>query len=112
MSRGEWTVVGRAGDVPLLEGRSVLAGGRRVAVFHLPGGWAAVDHACPHKAGPLADGIVTETCVTCPLHGWRFDLRTGLREGGPEAIAAHEVRVRAGTLELRLSAGAPRAEAA
>jgi nitrite reductase (NADH) small subunit len=103
MSDDGWIVVGRAADVPLLEGRSVLVSGRRVAVFRLPGGWAAVDHACPHRLGPLADGIVTETCVTCPLHGWRFDLRTGRREGGTEAIAAHQVRQRADLLELRLA---------
>jgi nitrite reductase (NADH) small subunit len=96
-----WTAIGRAADVPLLEGRSVRFGLTRVAIFHLPDGWAAIDHACPHAGGPLSDGIVADSCVTCPLHGRRFDLRTGARLGGEGAVATYEIRVRDGMLELR-----------
>lgn len=103
MSERRWVPIGRASDVPELEGRSVQFGARRVAIFRLPTGWAAVDHACPHLGGPLADGIVADTCVTCPLHGWRFDVRTGERQGGSERIATHAVRERDGLLELRVA---------
>ena len=48
-----------------------------------PTGFRAVDGACPHEGGPLADGLVADRCVTCPLHGWRFDLRTGARGERP-----------------------------
>ena len=102
----EWVPIGRAADVPLLEGRSVRVGHRRIAVFRLADGWAALDHACPHSGGPLADGLVTDACVTCPLHGWRFDLATGERVGGSESVAIHEVRERDGLLELRVLDGA------
>ncbi len=64
-------------DVPLGEGRAVEFDGRRVAVFQTRNGWYAVDQRCPHKGGPLADGIVADGCVTCPLHDRRFDLVTG-----------------------------------
>ena len=107
-----WTLVGRVDDVPLLEGRSTTVGARRIAVFRLPDGWAAIDAHCPHAAGPLADGIVADACVTCPLHGWRFHLRSGLRDGGDERIATYPVRERDGLLELHADAGAPFAEAA
>ena len=112
MNDGAWIPVGRAADVPMLEGRSVLVGHRRLAVFRLLDGWAAVEHACPHEGGPLADGIVADACVTCPLHGWRFHLRSGLRDGGDERIATYAVRERDGLLELHADAGAPFAEAA
>lgn len=112
MSAADWTVVGRAGDVPELEGRSVLVGDTRVAVFRLQDGWAAVAHACPHEDGPLADGIVAQRCVTCPLHGWRFDLRTGRRIGGDESVAVYDVRERDGLLEVRETVGAALAGAA
>jgi nitrite reductase (NADH) small subunit len=102
VSERGWVPVGRAADVPELEGRSVQFGARRVAIFRLPAGWAAVDHACPHEGGPLADGIVADTCVTCPLHGWRFDLRTGARQGGAERLTTYDVRERDGLLELRV----------
>jgi nitrite reductase (NADH) small subunit len=98
----EWVRVGRAADVPLLEGRSVEVDGRRIAVFRLPDGWGAIDNACPHKRGPLSDGIVAEWCVTCPLHNQRFSLQTGERQDAPgEGVRAYEVRERDGLLELR-----------
>ena len=98
-----WTLVGRVDDVPLLEGRSTTVGARRIAVFRLPGGWAAIDAHCPHAAGPLADGIVADACVTCPLHGRRFDLETGLALNGPESVTVHEVRAEDGELWVRLA---------
>lgn len=97
----EWVRVGRAGDVPLLEGRSVDVDGHRVAVFRLPDGWAALDAACPHRGGPLQDGLVTASCVTCPLHNRRLDLRTGRQQGGPDRVAVHEIAERDGTLWVR-----------
>jgi nitrite reductase (NADH) small subunit len=98
-----WTRVGRIEDIPLLEGRSIALDGRRIAVFRLPDGLAAVDGACPHAGGPLSDGIVADHCVTCPLHGRRFDLSTGRALNGPEAVAVHEVREREGDVWVRLA---------
>ena len=112
MSERGWVPVGWARDVPMLEGRSVQFGPYRVAIFRLPDGWAAVQHACPHQGGPLQDGIVADTCVTCPLHGWRFDLRTGARQGGDERLITYAVRERDGMLELRVPAEPEYAEAA
>ena len=98
-----WVRVGTPDDVPLLEGRRAVVAGRAIAVFRLEDGWAAVDAACPHKGGPLGDGIVGSACVTCPLHGWRFDLRTGEQQGGPARLAVHEVQELDGGLFVRLA---------
>jgi nitrite reductase (NADH) small subunit len=101
---GELHRIGYADDVPLLEGRSVVVAGRRVAVFRTPGGYHAIAAACPHKGGPLADGLVADSCVTCPLHGWRFDLRTGAGMGSHPGVAVHQVLERGGELWLRVPA--------
>jgi nitrite reductase (NADH) small subunit len=98
-----WTLVGRVDDIPPLEGRSTTIDGRRVAIFRLPDGLAAVDAACPHAHGPLSDGIVADRCVTCPLHGRRFDLRTGRALNGTERVAVHEVRESDGQVWVRLA---------
>ena len=98
-----WTRVGRVEDIPLLEGRSTSIDGRRIAVFRLLDGLAAIDAHCPHATGPLADGIVADACVTCPLHGRRFDLISGDALNGPEAVAVHEVRETDGELWVRLA---------
>jgi nitrite reductase (NADH) small subunit len=97
-----WLVIGRAEEVPLLEGRAVTVDGRRLAVFHLLDAWTAIDHACPHRGGPLSDGLVADGCVTCPLHGQRFSLLTGERQDGPgPGVEVHAVRERDGLIELR-----------
>ncbi|HMI81012.1 MAG TPA: nitrite reductase small subunit NirD [Solirubrobacterales bacterium] len=90
----------RVGDVPLGEGRAVTVAGRRIAVFNAPTGWFALDAACPHQGGPLADGLLSDNCVACPLHGRRFDLRSGECLGDGEGVAAHRVEVREGTVEV------------
>src|SRR4051794_18749507 len=86
-------------DVPLGEGRTVRAGDRRIALFRTAIGWYAIDHACPHAGGPLADGIAADCSVICPLHERRFALDTGAPIGhdGP-GVAAHHVEVRDGAV--------------
>jgi nitrite reductase (NADH) small subunit len=98
-----WTRVGRVDDIPLLEGRSTSIDGRRVAIFRLLDGYAAIDARCPHGHGPLHDGIVADACVTCPLHNRRFDLTTGEALNGPEAVTVHEVEERGGEIWVRLA---------
>jgi len=111
--RTEWLPIGRAADIPMLEGRSVEVDRRRIAVFRLPDGWAAIDNACPHRGGPLGDGIVADHCVTCPLHNRRFSLHTGARQDAEgEGVRTYEVRERAGALELRGASLAERLEPA
>jgi len=97
----EWLPIGLAADVPMLEGRSVSVAGRRLAVFRLPDGWAAIDHACPHHGGPLGDGIVADRCVTCPLHNQRYSLDTGARQDASgEGVRTYRLRECDGRLEL------------
>jgi len=82
------------GDVPLGEGRAVLLDGALIAVFHTRRGWFAIDQRCPHKDGPLADGIVAEGCVTCPLHERRFDLENGSCLNDPSlSVGAYRVEL-------------------
>ena len=64
-------------DVPPGEGREFVAGGRIVALFHVEGRFHALDGVCPHAGGPLANGAMDGNVVTCPWHGWQFDVTTG-----------------------------------
>jgi nitrite reductase (NADH) small subunit len=92
--------LGRAEDIPMLEGRSVEVDGRRIAVFRTPDGFRAIDNACPHAGGPLSDGIVADRCVTCPLHGLRFDLDSGASTDGSARVRTYSVVERDGELWL------------
>jgi nitrite reductase (NADH) small subunit len=90
------TRVCRAGDVPLGEGRAVEIDGRRIAVFQTRHGWYALDQRCPHRGGPLADGIVADGCVICPLHDRRFDLASGRCHSDDLRVDAYRVVLRDG----------------
>jgi nitrite reductase (NADH) small subunit len=64
--------------IPVGEGRNFEIAGQRIAVFHTRAGQVFATQAeCPHKNGPLADGLVGGNTVMCPLHSWKFDLSTG-----------------------------------
>ena len=108
-----WVPIGWASEVPLLEGRSVRFADRRIAIFRMADGWAAIDHVCPHRGGPLADGIVADQCVICPLHSHRFSLTTGERQDSPGAgVRTYQVRERDGRLELNATGLEPPLERA
>lgn len=69
--------VARAGEIPPGQGRSFSVGRYEVAVFHVDGAFFAIENSCPHQGGPLADGWLEGPLVTCPWHGWCFDVRSG-----------------------------------
>ncbi len=90
----KWFPVCLVDDIPLREGRCATYGEHRVALFNLGGVIRAVQNTCPHKQGPLADGIVTGESITCPLHTRTFDLKTGasIKEGEGQ-LKVYPVRV-------------------
>jgi nitrite reductase/ring-hydroxylating ferredoxin subunit len=72
-------------DIPLGEGRACTIAGRRIAVFRTPTGWYAIDDACPHAAGPLADGIASDCSVICTSAASRW---TAARRSATRAAAS------------------------
>jgi nitrite reductase (NADH) small subunit len=80
--------------IPPGEGRNFSAGGQRIAVFHTRAGQVFATQAdCPHRGGPLADGLVGGTTLICPLHAWKFDLTTGEPLMGECGLRTYPVRV-------------------
>ena len=107
MSEHRWIRVTRLDDLPLNEGRVAVIGHREVAVFRLRDGVFATDNRCPHKAGPLCDGVVTGSSVVCPLHAWKVNLATGEVErpaAGHGCIQAYPTRVEEGVVLVGLRA--------
>ncbi len=106
-SEHNWSRVTRAENIPALEGRSVTLDGVEVAIFNLKDRFVTIENRCPHKGGPLCDGIVSGTAVVCPLHGWRFDLNSGaaIRASLPACVATFPTRVEDGIVLVDVSAG-------
>ncbi|MBL0925892.1 MAG: nitrite reductase small subunit NirD [Sphingomonadaceae bacterium] len=75
----EWLDIGPVDQLPALGARTLpVQGGEEIAIFRTANGSVyALINKCPHKQGPLSQGIVHDTTVTCPLHNWRINLKTG-----------------------------------
>jgi nitrite reductase (NADH) small subunit len=101
-----WTKITPIENIPPREGRSVSLGGRELAIFNIDGRFLTIDNQCPHKGGPLCDGIVSGTTVVCPLHGWRFDLESGIasRASSPACVTTYPTRVENGIVLVDVTA--------
>ncbi len=65
-------------EVPEGGGMTVEAAGRQIALFNAGGKFFAIDNTCKHRGGPLGEGELDGTTVTCPWHGWEYDITTGV----------------------------------
>jgi len=94
-----WIDIGHIDDIPLRGARKIKTALGCVALFRTDTDevFAASD-TCPHKGGPLSEGIVHGHSITCPLHNWVFDLNTGQAVGEEAAIPTYQVRIDAGRI--------------
>ena len=100
----EFVSVGSVDEFPFGRGRQVVVGRRQIAIFRLDAGFFAIDNLCLHQAGPLCDGEVEDGAVTCPWHGWSYDLRTGiLVQDGRVAVACHATRIVDNVVQVQLA---------
>ncbi len=89
-----WIDIGAVSDIPLRGARVVKTRLGCVGVFRTGEREIyAVSDLCPHRAGPLSEGIVHGRSVTCPLHNWVFDLATGDATGEDARIETYPVRI-------------------
>lgn len=105
-----WVKITNAENIPLDEGRLVQISGKDLAIFNLGGRFVTIENQCPHKGGPLCDGIVSGAVVVCPLHGWRFDLNSGVavRASQPACVTTFPTRVEDGIVLVDVSPAARR----
>lgn len=107
----EWIDIGGLADIPRRGARQVQTPDGPVAVFRTHDDRVfAIEDRCPHKGGPLSQGIVHGSAVTCPLHNWVIDLQTGAAQGADEGCARPlAVRVDGGRVRLAQAVAAERA---
>lgn len=98
--------VGTIDDIPVGEGRAFAVDGEQVAVFRLRDGTLrALAAVCPHKGGPLADGLTDDGVVVCPLHGYTYNLCTGAEITGRDTSVSvyHATADLDGTLRVSIA---------
>ena len=97
------TRIAEIADVPPGTATTVDAAGRTLGLFNVDGALYAVDNTCPHRGGPLGAGDLEGAIVTCPWHGWRYDVTTGTRDGDPVVrVACYPVTVEDGAAYVDL----------
>ena len=100
----EWLTIGPVETIPELGARVVESSQGDIAIFRTSDEQIfALRDECPHKGGPLSQGIVFDHKVACPLHNWTIDLTTGEAVAPDEGCAGHiEVKVEDGMVLLQL----------
>ena len=90
-----WHRVAGMDEIPDGAVRTVRVGARMFALCHVDGRYGALDNACPHKGGPLGEGMIEGGRLVCPWHGREYNPLTGTCEGFEERVAVFPVEVRA-----------------
>lgn len=86
--------VASASDLKPGENKVVNVNGTDVALFNVEGEFYAINNTCLHKGGPLGEGFLEDDVVTCPWHGWRYNVKTGQNVVIPSAkVETYQVKV-------------------
>ena len=87
--------IGSAAEMPAAgEAQEFQCGTKTICVANMNGTLAAVDNFCPHRGGPLGQGIVEGEKIVCPWHGWEFDLATGRNPHTPNlSVESYELKL-------------------
>jgi nitrite reductase (NADH) small subunit len=111
MSTLDWFEIGGLDDIPRRGARCVKNGDMTIALFRTADDRIfALEDRCPHRGGPLSQGIVHDGCVTCPLHNWVISLETGLAQGADEgSTQSFPVRIEGNRVLLALNAAVEKA---
>lgn len=99
-----FVTVARVDEIAPGSGRQVKVGERLVGVFNLGGEYHAVDNICLHRGGPLCEGPIRGTVVTCPWHGWQYELKTGTLIQDPSVgVSRHETRIVGDEVQVQIT---------
>ena len=86
---GKFVKAAKKADLSVGAGMVVQVEGKEIALFNKEGSFYAIDNSCSHQGGPLGEGYLEESTVTCPWHGWEYDVTTGVCRTNP---AAHQAQ--------------------
>ncbi len=100
----EFVKVARTDEISAGQARLVEAGGKEIALFNVAGSFHAIDNNCTHVGGPLCEGELNGTEVTCPWHGAAFDVTSGQVLGPPAGapVSRYNVRVDGSDIEIEV----------
>ncbi|MBI2094204.1 MAG: nitrite reductase small subunit NirD [Candidatus Omnitrophica bacterium] len=90
----DFVKVAKVSDVPAGSGKIIESGGKTIAMFNCEGKFYAIENTCKHRGGPLGEGMLSQTKVSCPWHGWEYDVTTGSCSMDPAiSVATFPVKI-------------------
>ena len=102
MSSQGFVTVARVGEIPVGGVKVVRMDDQPLALFHLEGGYFAMEDLCSHDGGPLAEGVLEGEVIECPRHGARFNVKTGAALCLPAVapVATYAVRIQGDEIQV------------
>ena len=98
-----FVAVGQIADFVSGQGKMVVVNGRHIALFRLGDEFYALDNMCLHRGGPLCEGFIEDSVVTCPWHGWSYEIKTGMMVQDPRVgVSKHDVHIDEDRVAVRL----------
>jgi len=96
--------IARTEEVSAGQKKAFEVEGKRIAIFNIDGQFSAIDDTCTHAGGPLSEGQVQDSKVTCPWHGAQFDIKSGAVLQGPAAnnITCYKVKIEGDDIYLEV----------
>lgn len=100
---GRFVSVAKRADLEAGTSRVIEVNGKTIALFNVDGTFYAIDNTCLHRGGPLGEGFLSGCIVTCPWHGWEYDVATGKNLMNPVlAVACYPVRIEADDIHIEV----------
>ena len=102
---GELVTVAKTSEVSPGQAKSVQLKGETVALFNIGGSYYAIEDTCTHSGGPLSEGEIKGTTVTCPWHGAQFDVASGkvLSPPAPDGVKSYKVHLEGDDIKLEIA---------
>ncbi|MDO8538723.1 MAG: non-heme iron oxygenase ferredoxin subunit [archaeon] len=95
--------VAKVDEIKSGEGKTIEVNGKTIALFNADGMFYAIDNTCAHRQGPLGEGYLDGKLVTCPLHGWQYDVTNGECQTMPNMhVASYKTKIENGTVFVEL----------
>lgn len=96
--------VATTGELAPGQAKKVEVEGKTIALFNLEGSYHAIDDTCPHRGGPLSQGLIDGEVVTCPWHGAKFRIKTGevLASPARTGVSSYPVRVEGSDIKVEI----------
>jgi nitrite reductase (NADH) small subunit len=99
----DFATVASVNDLKAGEGKPIEVNGKTIALFNIDGRFYAIDNTCKHQGGPLGEGTCEGIIVTCPWHGWQYNVETGVSPVNAQIkVDTYEVKVEGDDVKVKI----------